>query len=409
VKKHIKLNTISLVDVVVKKGAIMKGFFSYFVQHVKLRPLLFTVALFISLSLLAHIAKAAEPNWITTDKGCKVWNPYPKPNESVTWSGKCIDGKAHGYGVLQWYRDGFKTLRQEFTPTSGARMENGIAIATVESSSVNFQITECQKERKDKQGVQWYESFRVVRGDVTKDIDLGHPIVVEKILSMAEQFVWRECPAKAPFSANVSLSNVNVYLYQNNELAVRARSYPKMIGGVTHYDKTEWREFSNYVLKKRLAEVEAMRRAEEQKAIEARKKIEEEKKRLEMEAKKAREDRERIEIRKRYAEFVKKNGVQAWPSCEELSTNPFVFEGKTVAIVAYFERMLSATKGLFRIFFSGGSSEAVAVSNIPKGLFRKEGQVVLAGRVLGRTEGILHLEFVGVYFCKNTGCSDILP
>ncbi|MDP2755165.1 MAG: hypothetical protein Q8P40_12360 [Nitrospirota bacterium] len=375
-----------------------------------MKCLLITIILFINF-FLSNFTNAAEPNWITTDKGCKVWNPFPKPNESVTWSGECVDGKAHGYGVLQWYENRIKTLRQEFTPTNGVRMEDGVAVATVESSTITFQIIECRKERKDKQGIQWYNSFRVVRGDVSKDVDLGHPIVVKKILSMAEQFVWGECPAKAPFSDDVKLSNVNVKLYQNNQLAVRARSYPEMIGGITYDDKTEWRELDNYVLKKRLAEAKAAQRAEEQRAIEAKKKAEEEKRRLELVTKKAREEKEKMEARKRFDEFVKKNGVKEWPSVDSLSANPFVYEGKTVAIVVEFAEMLTPTQGLFL-----KGSQPFVVSNIPKGLFTSEKKVVLAGRGLGKTEvklplfgevSVPHLKFVGVHFCKDWGCNEI--
>lgn len=38
--------------------------------------------------------------------GCKVWNPHPQPNESVNWSGSCLNGFAHGRGVLLWLQNG---------------------------------------------------------------------------------------------------------------------------------------------------------------------------------------------------------------------------------------------------------------------------------------------------------------
>jgi hypothetical protein len=48
-----------------------------------------------------------EPGWIA-DKitGCKIWNPDPRPNESVTWSGPCVAGEIFGQGVEQWYENG---------------------------------------------------------------------------------------------------------------------------------------------------------------------------------------------------------------------------------------------------------------------------------------------------------------
>lgn len=40
-----------------------------------------------------------------TSSGCKVWNPHPQPNETVSWSGGCVNGLAQGPGSLQWLHD----------------------------------------------------------------------------------------------------------------------------------------------------------------------------------------------------------------------------------------------------------------------------------------------------------------
>jgi hypothetical protein len=58
------------------------------------------VALIVAMSLLnvAH----AEDQYIKDNKGCKIANPNPKPNESVTWSGTCVNGFAQGAGVMEW-------------------------------------------------------------------------------------------------------------------------------------------------------------------------------------------------------------------------------------------------------------------------------------------------------------------
>ena len=50
-------------------------------------------------------------NWITTsNNNCNVHNPSPVPNDTATatWSGECKDGYVHGYGMLQWYKNGKK-------------------------------------------------------------------------------------------------------------------------------------------------------------------------------------------------------------------------------------------------------------------------------------------------------------
>jgi hypothetical protein len=50
-------------------------------------------------------ARAQTGGWITdTSAGCKVWNPHPQPNESVQWSGACVDGFAQGRGAAQWFQ-----------------------------------------------------------------------------------------------------------------------------------------------------------------------------------------------------------------------------------------------------------------------------------------------------------------
>lgn len=54
--------------------------------------------------------QASDGNWITDQRTkCRVWNPFPKPNESVTWSGACKNGLAQGHGTLEWFEDGKST------------------------------------------------------------------------------------------------------------------------------------------------------------------------------------------------------------------------------------------------------------------------------------------------------------
>ena len=57
--------------------------------------------------------------WIQTSDGCKVYNPHPVKNETITWTGKCVDGYARGEGTLTWFKSGNKN--QEYT----GHMERG--------------------------------------------------------------------------------------------------------------------------------------------------------------------------------------------------------------------------------------------------------------------------------------------
>jgi hypothetical protein len=101
---------------------------------------------FVAASLLAWLmltsplrAQVELPGWIADPKsGCKTWNAYPQPNESISWSGRCVGGLAEGRGVLQWYQGGIPRDRFEgelrrgkhdgrgvYTFTNGDRYEGG--------------------------------------------------------------------------------------------------------------------------------------------------------------------------------------------------------------------------------------------------------------------------------------------
>lgn len=46
----------------------------------------------------------AQGEWvIDQETQCQVWDSDPKRNQSITWSGKCQNGKAHGEGVASWH------------------------------------------------------------------------------------------------------------------------------------------------------------------------------------------------------------------------------------------------------------------------------------------------------------------
>ena len=76
----------------------------------------------LSLSLLLCLplsALAEDVNWIKDKRGCKVANVYPQDGESISWSGPCKDGFAHGQGKLIWYIDGDKKETYEGSMVRG--------------------------------------------------------------------------------------------------------------------------------------------------------------------------------------------------------------------------------------------------------------------------------------------------
>ena len=56
--------------------------------------------------------------------GCTVWNTNPKPDETVSWSGVCVDGKPDGKGEVVWHirEDGrLRTSKEEGSFVNGKR------------------------------------------------------------------------------------------------------------------------------------------------------------------------------------------------------------------------------------------------------------------------------------------------
>lgn len=58
-------------------------------------------------------AAEVESGWLADSKGCKIYNPSPKPNETLTWSGPCLDGIAEGKGTIQYSINGKLGARYE--------------------------------------------------------------------------------------------------------------------------------------------------------------------------------------------------------------------------------------------------------------------------------------------------------
>jgi hypothetical protein len=75
----------------------------------------------------SSVAQTNTPTWITvTNQPCKVWNPNPIPNESVTWSGGCTDGYASGMGLLRWMVNGMLDVEFEGRYANGKRNGHGV-------------------------------------------------------------------------------------------------------------------------------------------------------------------------------------------------------------------------------------------------------------------------------------------
>jgi hypothetical protein len=110
------------------------------------------VLLFFCVFLIVSTAHATE-HWIADQKtGCKIKNPRPMPDESVSWEGDCKDGKAHGQGTLHWYAKGKQFLTIEGVMEEGQCRRN----CTITTEAGYKYVGELQDNRPNGTGTMNY-------------------------------------------------------------------------------------------------------------------------------------------------------------------------------------------------------------------------------------------------------------
>ncbi len=75
------------------------------------RVLVALFAVFLTATLTQ--AEPSKSATIADKNSCKVYNPMPQENESISWDGDCLGGFANGKGTLNWYING--ELREHYS------------------------------------------------------------------------------------------------------------------------------------------------------------------------------------------------------------------------------------------------------------------------------------------------------
>lgn len=347
--------------------------------------------------LISFPLYAAEPVWVKdSTKGCLILNPYPQPNETAAWSGSCVGGKAEGTGEIVWYMDGIPRQTWKLAGENGVTMVAGKETSNVSPNDARFELISCD------QGISGY---RAIRAFVKKDFALWHQETVAiPVLNMAADFAQARCPTKKGFD------NITVGVYyegdQPQASSMQTGSVKENYQFRARSSNGKWGELDNRALrnwdqpqKQNYATLLARRQADTQ-----------------MRERTTREAREREQVenahrivRERYNAFIKKNSVSQFIDTNALEANPFIYEGKIIAVEMRFSEMLTVDRAIF---------EGILVSGVPGNLFTaKDTKVVLAGKVLGKTPiktpfggemNVPHLRFVGVHICVNYACSDLV-
>ena len=100
------------------------------------------------LSLLFSGATYADELLVDADSDCKVWSPDPIGlTETITYTVKCVDGKAHGKGSLTVYDKGRKSRYYEGEFEGGIWQSGKGSITTYKNGE---QITYNQGKSKNR-------------------------------------------------------------------------------------------------------------------------------------------------------------------------------------------------------------------------------------------------------------------
>lgn len=463
---------------------------------IKTNIVLLVIALLLQFSLTETVCITAPPSWITDNKGCKVWNPSPTTDESIEWTGRCVDGYADGYGIITWQKNGINNGETHYNEDNGLILKKGKTTANITNQDYTFILSSCEEEKhflgKEKSAKIYvfskkdfdfvynntvslylfdkaiefadencfplmngsYDSNKLFVHIFKNDIDpKKHPGVIIKkparlngsddenilhndIIIEYENIpinnendlskIWKRTISKKGIKVKLIREDItkNIILPRSTS---SSQSYPEIeehavakakiyvhgsgekakiswSGGEIEYKVFPLIEYTNNVRKN----YDEMFNKQKQERITRENRDREIKRKIEEEKRAKAEEKFNNKAKANYDNFNKKYKIQHWLTIDDLKVNPFIYEGKRVAIETTFEKMITAEKAIF--------GDDVIASDIPKGLFSKQASIILAGKVLGNEavktpfggEVLLpHLKFIGAYFCETWGCRDI--
>lgn len=346
------------------------------------------------ISTLSSVPALAKGKWLqnrTSTNPCQVWAHWDKPTY-VRWNGKCVDGKGEGEGYLEFYKGDLKIWDAKLSQSSGLTLKKGRMRPSIDMSTVIFRHIWCDRRPR----------VNVVNVFVDNDIDITQSPVAWFLLKKGAQFGKKKC--------RYSHSDIAVALNYKDRINAKIYLATTSVGGTFNMaGKIKWKSYKNDLARLRYQSIQRdLRRAKQAKIRAARMA---EKKRRE-DAKRQRLEQEKKKSKALFLKFREKSGAQTWTNVTELSTNPFIFEGKRIGLRTKFESMIERHKGLFGY----GLTSYITVSNLPSRKFTTKSEVLLVGHVKGKEHVklpllgdilVTHLSFIDVYFCKKSNCDDI--
>ena len=404
---------------------------------------------------------------IAANAPCKVGRANVKLAESVTWSGRCVDGLATGPGTAQWLESGRPTLRFDgsyvrgllegkgkmvgadgdryegdykgglrhghgiYVSGRGARFEGEYAnnqrgTASAAIVATNPSAPQAHASATPPPAVAAptrvaSDSFRMLRCEgstATVAAALKEPpglpredeLVFGNDGAMAAGTDRAKAEAVAKSAAVRLLREALAFADKNRPRDCRIASMPPLIWEVVLVFKDQIPDKVPVVGKDTAATVPGLLAYAEH-AFEVWRLYNAGYQREKLDAAKAKEQAGKTAI----LEFAKKHGLLD-KAVKGIYANPFAFEGERLLFPVAFRQMQTATTGLFYLPKEG----ILMVNDIPKGAFTQEGVVILAAKVMGNVkfDGVVggsvqvhgmvpNLKFLGALVCRDNQCKQM--
>jgi hypothetical protein len=260
------------------------------------------------------------------------------------------------------------------------------------SSGAHFGVSQRSPHLIQHEPCLFNMSSKSLLGIIPSNVNLMQDSVAQALAKKGVEEFSAFCPKLREQTSRQGGFRINVSLYSGQIGRSNAQVY--VVYNLDASGQANVAQYRNYAQEQARRAEEQRRRAEEMARLQEQQREEQ--------ARIAKENADReVARQERWNNFVRRYGIQEMIGADALTVNPFAYQGKTVAIHTHFERMVSPDTGLF-------ANGNIIVSGLPRDLFRTQSVVVLVGRVTGSTGQAPQLKFVGVHFCKDYGCSDLL-
>ena len=410
------------------------------VCHSRSRRVALAIIAVVAVSLSQLTGRAQQPasaaRSIADSRGCKALLAVD-PGMTLTSTVPCVDGWFEGNGAAQGKRNGITELLINAQPESGLIFKQGRLVLSVDSDAFPVEITGCG---------QYGQSIRaggVMR--VPDSLAAHDPILSRSLVSSGMRKIKAACPSVRVGGRSYPLSHASLFvasdsvlqkvaakalevhllkpqqfvLYCQNGRMPDSRDFSVSFRGDESRSPQDVVCLEDYRWQPAVREQEARIRsiateeqAEAQQKVNAARKAEADRVAREQalraagqeQNRRAEADRIANERQKRLTDIRTRFGPFTVVTIEEITPNPFAWQGKVVATCTAFERMLDPSTARF------GAVYSAVVTGVPTTRYqRAASNQFLVARVTGQAGGYPLLQYLTSLDGGGFNCAAFVP